>query len=362
MPQSGPRKYKLFSPILAGASLSERLWACLGALVGIGVTGFICALIFGHGNQMPLIVAPVGASAVLVFAVPASPLAQPWSVIGGNTISALMGVIAARLVPDPSYAIGLAVCLAILAMSFTRSLHPPGGAAALTAVIGGAAIKDLGFLFPLIPVAINSIALVSVGYLFHRFSRHSYPHRPTKPLPSHGTSDRPPAVRVGFVAEDIDGALSDLHETLDIDRNDIDTLVRQVEQRALNRTHGDVKCFDVMSQDIVSVDVHASEDTVRTLLLRHDLRTLPVVNGDNKLVGLVGYRELEQKADDGRFLLSQAVTASADDPAISLLPLLTSGSTHNVMIVDSTHQIVGVVSQTDLLVALGKNLLRHIPV
>ncbi|MGO8048351.1 HPP family protein, partial [Rhizobium johnstonii] len=77
---------------------------------------------------LPLIVAPMGASAVLLFAVPASPLAQPWSIIGGNTISALMGIISAYFIRYPIIATGVGVSLAIVAMSFTRCLHPPGGA------------------------------------------------------------------------------------------------------------------------------------------------------------------------------------------------------------------------------------------
>ena len=85
-------KIKLFSPILAGATLKERLLGCLGACLGIAITALICAVIMGTPDQLPIIVAPIGASAVLLFAVPASPLAQPWPIVGGNTISALVGV------------------------------------------------------------------------------------------------------------------------------------------------------------------------------------------------------------------------------------------------------------------------------
>ena len=97
-----PPGRRLFAPILAGATLRERLIACLGALVGILLTGMISGSIFGAGASLPLIVAPMGASAVLLFAVPASPLAQPWSIVGGNTISAFVGVLSAMFVPDPT--------------------------------------------------------------------------------------------------------------------------------------------------------------------------------------------------------------------------------------------------------------------
>ena len=132
-----------------------------------------------HGwIPLPLLVAPISASAVLVFAVPASPLAQPWSVVGGNVVSALVGVTAARFVPSPYLVVGVAVGGAILAMSLLRCLHPPGGAAALTAVIGGPAVLGAGYAFPFVPVGIYSLILILTGIAFHRASGHSYPHRP----------------------------------------------------------------------------------------------------------------------------------------------------------------------------------------
>jgi len=123
---------KRFMPILAGSTLRDQMVAGIGAIFGICLTGLICGLAFGGDAHLPFIVAPMGASSVLLFAVPASPLAQPWSIIGGNTISALVGIAVGQLVHEPMAAIGIAVGLAIVAMSMTRCLHPPGGAAALT--------------------------------------------------------------------------------------------------------------------------------------------------------------------------------------------------------------------------------------
>ena len=82
----------------------------------------------GAHTNMPLLIAPMGASAVLLFAVPASPLAQPWSAVGGNTIGAILGVLSARFIPDPMVAAGVAVSLTIGATALCRCLHPPAGA------------------------------------------------------------------------------------------------------------------------------------------------------------------------------------------------------------------------------------------
>lgn len=224
------RGWHLFDPILAGASLKDRLIGCLGAIVGIGLTALISALTLGPG-VVPWLVAPVGASAVLLFAVPASPLAQPWPIIGGNIVSALIGVLAANYIGSIPLAAGLAVGGSILAMSLMRCLHPPGGAAALTAVIGGKSVAALGFLFPLIPVGVNSLMLVLVGLTFHRFSGHSYPHRA---VPTAGHSNVP-ATLLDLQPSDIDLALETLGETFDINRADLELVFRQVEFHASER-------------------------------------------------------------------------------------------------------------------------------
>ena len=132
-----------FRPILAGAQFGDRLRAGLGAACGILFTGLIAALAT-HAGSSPLLVAPIGASAVLVFAVPASPLAQPWSVIGGNTVSGLWALLVVALVPHTALAAAIAVGGAIVVMSLARCLHPPGGAVALSVVLLTAAPRRAG--------------------------------------------------------------------------------------------------------------------------------------------------------------------------------------------------------------------------
>lgn len=353
----GLKKFRLFSPILAGATFKERLIGCIGALAGISVTGLVCGFLLGNDPYLPLIVAPMGASAVLLFAVPASPLAQPWSIVGGNTISALVGVSVAWLVAEPALAIGLAVSLAILAMSLTRSLHPPGGASALTAVIGGVAVARAGFWFPIVPVAVNSVLLVLIGMLFHRLSGRQYPHRPVPaPVNPHKTADPPPAMRAGFLPQDIDTALMRLNETLDISRDDIHALLREVEMQALLRQKGELLCSDIMSRDVVTARLDTTPQEARALLLEHDIRMLPVLDDEERLIGTVGLRELALGSDPDRLPLSPAATAQPGDPAIGLLPRLTDGRTHAMVVLDGDDRVVGIISQTDLLGTLARSL------
>lgn len=225
MTQSGPSR--LFKPLMAGASLRDRMIGSAGALLGIGLAGLICGALFPA--SMPWLIAPMGASAVLLFAVPSSPLAQPWSIIGGNSIAAIVGILVANAVSTPAMAAALAVATAILVMSLLRCLHRPGGAVALSAVLGWSAIGGHVIDF-LVPVAINSAVLVGVGMTFHRFSGHSYPHR-ARPVEGKPSVPAP----VGVQMADIDAALEDLGETFDISREDLALLLERAEVHAKSR-------------------------------------------------------------------------------------------------------------------------------
>ncbi len=216
----------------ATAFPADRLLGGVGACIGIALTMLVCVALLPVGD-VPQIVAPLGASAVLVFAVRSSPLAQPWPVIGGNTVSAAIGVAAFQLIPDARLAAGVAVGAAILAMSLLRCLHPPGGAAALTAVIGGPGIHAAGYAFALVPVALNSVVLVLVAVLFYRVTRHPYPHHSALP-PAAIAADRRAA---GFHPDDIDAALEDMHESFDIARDDLHALLAKAELHAQRRQH-----------------------------------------------------------------------------------------------------------------------------
>lgn len=218
-----------FAPLLAGGSLPDRLVACLGALVGV----LLAALTYREVSPFPapLLAAPIGASAVLVFAVPASPLAQPWSVVGGNTISLIIGIAVIALLPHQPLAAAPAIALAILAMSLTGCLHPPGGAVALSTVLAAPAFTAEGIAAFAAPILINSVLLVALGWAFHRYSGHSYPHRPV-PVKWREATPAPPAA---IAMEDVDRALADLGETFDVAREDLVLLLARAEAHAAER-------------------------------------------------------------------------------------------------------------------------------
>lgn len=147
---------------------SREMRAGIGALIGLAVTGFVSTLALGSSSDVPLLVAPMGAAAVLLFAVEKSPLARPWNVIGGNVLSAFVGVTAAAFVTNLVLASAIACSGAIIVMMLLRCVHPPGGAVAMTAVLGGPSIQAAGYGFVLWPVGINCVLLLGMAMLFTR--------------------------------------------------------------------------------------------------------------------------------------------------------------------------------------------------
>lgn len=139
--------------------LPQLALSWLGALVAIGLLG-VLSIISGHG----LFAAPLGASSVLLFGYPASPLAQPRNIVLGNTVAAVIAVVLVALGGRGIWAIALAVGLTIAAGQMGRCLHPPAGGVAFLGVFLGV---SPGFL--LFPILSGSLLLVAMGWLFHRW-------------------------------------------------------------------------------------------------------------------------------------------------------------------------------------------------
>ena len=158
-------------------SVSEREhWiSAAGGLVGILATLWVgYALLGAHAGTIA--VASMGASAVLLFAAPHGALSQPWPVIGGHLISGFVGVTCAQWIVEPMLAASIAVAVSIGLMYGLRCLHPPGGATALFAVLGGKPILALGYDYLFVPVLLNVAVLLIVAVLFnYPFAWRRYP-------------------------------------------------------------------------------------------------------------------------------------------------------------------------------------------
>lgn len=154
----------------------ERLRSVLGAFVGLMLVLTIAKYLGELNSISEWLMASLGASALLVFALPGSPMAQPWAVIAGNTLSALVGVMCAKWISVPLLALPMAAALSILGMFMLRCLHPPAAAVALIAVLGGITHYRYAFF----PVMVDSAFLILAGAIYSNLTGKSYPNRPPR--------------------------------------------------------------------------------------------------------------------------------------------------------------------------------------
>lgn len=151
--------------------LSEIIWSWIGAFLGIFAVSYLNYNII-NGTDLVMVIGSFGASAVLIYGAIKSPLAQPRNLIGGHVISALIGVTCFQLLPTEMWlASSIAVATAIAAMQMTKTLHPPGGATALIAVIGSTKIHSLGYLYVLIPVGLGAFIMLIIALLVNNIPK-----------------------------------------------------------------------------------------------------------------------------------------------------------------------------------------------
>ena len=358
-----------FWPARQSVDARERLRGFVGAGCGILLTGLLSRWFAGAGAAGPWLVAPLGASAVLVFAVPASPLAQPWSVLGGNTLSALVGAACAMLIPDPAWAGAVAVLLAIAVMFSLRCLHPPGGAAALFAALGATS-----FQFALFPILVNSALLVAVGLLYNNLTGRRYPHVQV------AVKGPPVTVESRFSAADLDAALAHYNQVMSVSRDDLEQLLHYAEAQAYQRNIGELRCRDIMTREPVAVQFGTPLPQAWSLMQQQHLKALPVTDRARRLVGIVTLSDfirsagLDQKSRVGPRLrrllrpsglthsekpevvgqiMSRQVRVASDQRAVSeLIPLFAQAGHHHLPIIDAEKRLVGMLTESDVVRAL----------
>lgn len=344
-------------PDLGAVSAAERLRASVGAMLGLLVTGLVSRAALGSTENLPLLIAPMGASAVLLFAVPSSPLAQPWSILGGNVVAALIGVTAGRWIPDPITAAAVGAALAIAVMMVLRCLHPPSGAVALTAVLGGPVIRAAGYSFVIWPVGLNSVLLLAVALAFNNATGRRYPHRPALDTPAAA-----PEAAVNRV-------LRRHGEVVDVGPRDLANLLSQVEAE-LGET---ARCGSLMrpETDLLTADMAPDEALDRMMAARRTV--LPVCTRDGHLVGLVSQSDLIRHmrptragrraarafrrslqpgllpASIGEMAVPAAVRAGVDTDVPRLLEAMLASAVDYCPVVDADHRLLGAVGSADLL-------------
>lgn len=372
-----------FLPNMVPVSRRERLRASLGAFFGLFITAGVLALSVGTGPQLPLLMAPIGASAVLLFAVPASPLAQPWSILGGNCLAALVGVTCAMLVGNVALAAALAVSISIALMLWLRCLHPPSGAVALTAIVGGPAIEAMGFGFVIWPVAVNSLLLLLVAIVFNRATGKQYPHGAAAPAPAAKAGGNvvpyAPKVSLGVTPADLQLAISERDEVIPVGPDDLEAVLHRAEALAFARRSGGITAGLIMSQKPATVRPETGLRVALRLLRDRGVKALPVVDDRRVVTGIITQSDLLDKADWGPpaastglgwrlrsvtnstrplrgkvhdVMTRHVITVPPSMPVALLVQLMLEGEHHHLPVVDGDGILVGMVTQSDVVSAL----------
>jgi CBS-domain-containing membrane protein len=243
-------------------STAEKLVATIGGILGITLIAYISFRVTGASGAA-LIVPSMGASAVLVFAVPHGKLSQPWPLIGGNLVSALVGVSCYKLIPDPFIAAGVAVGLAIGSMHLLSCIHPPGGATALAAVIGGPAINSLGYSYVVSPILLNVTIIFLAAILFNSvFPWRRYPAAAMMRF----TDQRPAGEGGGASVVDkhsIELALADMDLVMDVTTEDLQRVI----QLSLDHArHKQLKPHQIKLGHFYTNGKHGPEWSVRCII------------------------------------------------------------------------------------------------
>jgi CBS domain-containing membrane protein len=358
--------------------------AGIGAFIGLALAG---AFILAPTIDLTLglfLVAPFGATSVLLFALPNSPLAQPWSAIVGNIVAALVSVSVCLIVQDPVLRIALAVGLAITAIILCRALHPPAGAVAMTAAMSPDAVRELGFLFAIVPIGLGTVVLVLIAIAYGRLTGRHYPFRQFDAPNIHGTQDPVPTERLGLSEADLTNILDRYKQSFNLGVEDLARLIGAAEMQAAAHRSEPTTAGAIMSRNLVTVKLDTPVTEVADLFRRHRFTAVPVVGEADRFYGIIFQIHLIDRARDdglrlnrsfgkamGRLLDRQrAIPVQAADimsvggpratsgtPLSALLPQMADGAIDAVPVLDRG-RIVGIVTRTDLISALARESLK----
>ena len=364
--------WQRLGPMAARPSWRELLRIGAGAALGLVLAGLLVVLVDKLYPGSLFLFAPLGATAVLVFAVPSSPLAQPWNCVVGNTISALFTLLllwALPFLPQPLLA-ALAVGGAIALMLVCRALHPPGGAVALLTVLSATQMLALGWHL-LIPMAVLTALLVVVGLVYHRAFGRTYLHQPHAAQTPVKVKEGRSAGRLALSSEDLQALLQRFDQSYNLGPDDLGELLAAAEEQAIKRRFAAVSCGEVMSAQLLTIEAQTPLEQVADLFHTHLVKSLPVVGAQGELIGRVlradlfdwlwqGHRQnvwQRMVRAPGRRRQSQQAQSLMRDPEMcvqeatpvgDLLQELSSHSVQFIAVLRGT-KLVGVITRSDVI-------------
>jgi len=364
----------------------EECWrSIMATLIGLMIASVLALYLPAPLGERWLL-APIGASAIILFVVPQSPLAQPWSVFGGFLFAALSAALWRAVFPDflPLAAV-IAAAMAVGLMTWLRCVHPPAGA--LAYVLAFSPQAGLAGAFGiLLEIMLDAAFLVIAALVVNNLIfRRNYPHcRATAPANPHHTKDVPPTARLGLNHTDLEAAMQKLDTFVDVQEAQLVEIYNYAVDHAFNR-HVAMTCGDIMARDVITVEFATDLEAAWKTLRAHKIKALPVIDRANRrLLGIITVADFLKQIDATRItalagkmqgllkrtprsasskadVVGQIMTAPAhavrpETPIIDLVKQLSDRGLHHVPVVDAHQRVLGMVTQSDLIAALYKQI------
>ncbi|MFJ5299286.1 HPP family protein [Pseudomonas sp. NPDC088368] len=270
-----------FIPYSLNTHPAEWSRAALGAGLGILVTVLLSRQLFGIEATLHLL-GPLGASAVLLFAVSTGALAQPWAIMGSYLISALVGLLCFHLFGDGITAIGVAIFLAILSMCVCRCLHPPAAGVAFSVITSSQALTGPDWQ-ALLPIMLNAGCLLVTALVYNNLTRMRYPRAQANATPAPPTESSVSH----FNSADLDKALDDVGTFVDVSREDLEAILHKTEAHAQHRNRTDIDTAQIIERSTQGVSLEHSVADVMKMLGGQGRKYLPVLDADRKVIGII---------------------------------------------------------------------------
>lgn len=362
---------KLF-PQQATVTHHERLLSGLGGMLAIFLTTLIAQHYIG-GVTLPFMLASMGASSVLLFGAPHSPLSQPWAFAGGHLVSAFVGITCAINIPNVYLAAGLSVGLSISAMYYLRCLHPPGGATALLTVIGDQKIHALGYHFMFMPVLVNVVVLLGVALIINNLiPGRRYPANITFPGKTDAHSgDRLSPVKLSFDKEDLLAAMREMDGYIDVSGEDLTRIYGLATLHAHQRGFGGMRLGDIMTREVVTATADTDIRSLWALMNKHGIRGVPITDQDGKVAGMVTIVDFLNAVDwricesiiqrmkhlfrrkspptVKRIMSTPVISARVDTPLTDAFLIFSEHGINHLPVTDTDGRLIGIVTRLDLL-------------
>ncbi|EEW26460.1 CBS domain containing membrane protein [Rhodobacter ferrooxidans] len=334
----------------------EAVRAAIGCGLALVFCGGLLLWAYPHDPGGFVLIAPLGATAFLLIAVPNSPLAQPWSALVGNTLAGLIGAGVVHLALPVPLAAGLAVGLSVLAMALSRAMHPPAGAVALLAVLNAPFTLQLGLGFALVPVALDTALLIGFAVAWNHATGRVYPFRLPPATSPHATADAAPERRLLPPPDHLETLLAQMNLGANIGVEDFSRLLVAAEADAATQRLGGLTCGAVMSRDLITVGADASLRQAAALFRQHGLKTLPVT-GDAVLLGMLSLIDVIPPADPAdpvRLHMSTDVQpVSPLAPVATLIRQLADSGQQAAPVVEAG-RLAGLITRSDLIAVLAR--------